>query len=365
MATFESIGVKTPLVAILKTLHITEPTKVQEAAIPIILKKKHLLVQAKPGTGKTLAYTLPCIQQITPKMNFVMLIIVPTKELAYQVKDDILLLSEPLGLKIAVFTGGKPKQSDSNILDRKNQVIIGTPGRIKDYLNEKLLRFSELQYVVLDETDKMLEMGFVKDIDYLMSRLPKLTQKLMFSATQSKQLIELIIHHVDGYEEIEVDDKLISAKLQQYCKRVDNKQKMELLFKLLDTYPRRSFVVFCNKKSVVDYLTEQLKLKGFAAKAMHGDFTSMDRKNIYYLFKQKKIHILVATDVASRGLHNTDLDVIINYDLPKITSDYVHRVGRTARLGRSGISISLVCPPDEKRLKDIEEYTGDKMQEYV
>ncbi len=365
MVTFESLGIRANISSILKRMKITEPTKVQVRAIPLMLKGNDLLVQAKPGTGKTLAYTLPCIQQITSKMNLVMIVIVPTKELAYQVKDDILQLSEPLGLKIAVFSGGKPMQSDSNILDRKNQIIIGTPGRIKDYVNAKLIRFSDLKYAVLDETDKMLELGFLKDIDYLLSRLPKLTQKVMFSATQSKELVELIIQHVGGYEEVVVDDKLISPSLKQYYKKLPNTQKKELLLSLVQKYMGKPIVVFCNKKSVVDYLTEYLKKRGFGAKAMHGDFTSIDRKNIYYLFKNKKIKILVATDVASRGLHNEDLEVIINYDLPRIESDYVHRVGRTARLGNSGISISFVCPEDESRLRRIEEYTTDTMQEYI
>src|SRR3989338_4021563 len=222
MSTFSSLGLKKELITIIEKQQITTPTKVQERAIPLILQKHNIIVQAKTGTGKTFAYALPTIQQLGSKLNLSLLIVAPTKELAYQIKDDLEPITSKLNLKIAVFSGGKPIQSDSNILQRRNQIIVGTPGRLVEYINTKKIRLSDLKFIVLDETDKMLEMGFVKDISYLLERCPKLTQKLLFSATQEQKLLDIIGEYFQDAKLLRVEQKIISDKLKQYFLEVPN-----------------------------------------------------------------------------------------------------------------------------------------------
>ena len=364
MSTFQTIGINKELTSLLEKQGITVPTKVQEQAIPLILQKQHLICQAKTGTGKTLAYALPTIQQLHKKYNLSLLIVVPTKELAYQIKGDLEPLTTALDLKIAVFTGGKPKQSDSNILQRRNQVIIGTTGRLIDYINEKKIRLSDLKFIVLDETDKILDMGFIQDASYLLSRCPKLCQKLLFSATQDPHLLESIEEHFQSAKIIHVEQKIIPDGLKQYFTWVKIEEKRELLLTIMHKERKKSVLIFCNKKKDVDDLVDFLNSHEFKAKAMHGDFTSIERKNVFYLFKEHKINVLVATDLASRGLHNEDIALVINYDVPKIASDYVHRIGRTARLDKQGTSITFVCPEDGERKTQVEEYTDSKMELY-
>lgn len=358
---FNNFGLKKEIIESLKINDIETPTEVQKLSIQKILHRENLVIQSQTGSGKTLAYLLPRIQETNIKLNIQTLIIVPTKELAMQIKSEINKFGNHLNVKGVAFYGGKETKSDTNILQRKNHIVVGTPGRIIDYVNSKAIKLGEVKTFILDEADKLLEMGFIKDIQYLFSRIPLDSQIILLSATQNDELLDLIEHYLYDAERIIIDEDMIPEQLKQFYTLVENKDKKNKLIKILKENSDKKIIVFANKIIIVENLLKVLRKEKLPVKIMHGKLTSKERQQIFNEFKSNKFNILVATDIASRGLDNQKIDLIINHDLPTVIYDYVHRVGRTARIGKAGKAISFVCSEDEKRREWIEALTKSHM----
>jgi superfamily II DNA/RNA helicase len=361
--TFNELGISEELTKNLEKQNIKTPTRIQRATIPLILNKKNIFAQSQTGSGKTLAYLLPTIQQLKPKENLGLLIIAPTKELAFQINDNVKKIIKGTDLRTATFCGGKPRKSDQDILNRKNQIIVGTPGRILEYMKFNLIKLSFLKFIVIDETDNLLEMGFVDFIHQILKKCPKYCQKLMFSATQNKEQLELIKTYLKEYEEVKIKQNIISPKLKQQYIIINKENKKQILIDTLKKNKDKNVIIFCNKKSVAIYMSKFLNLNRFKTKVMHGKLESKERRDLYLEFRDEKIKILVATNLASRGLHSDIIDLIINYDLPERIKDYIHRIGRTARTGKSGTVISFIEEEQLNCIPDIEKTTKAKVKE--
>lgn len=348
------------------------PTPIQQKTIPVILQGKDVLGGAQTGTGKTAAFTLPILQKLTAESKVLQakqvrcLVLTPTRELAQQVADNIAAYARHLPLKTAVFYGGVSMNPQLAAAEAGLDILIATPGRLLDHMHQGTISLYQLEVLVLDEADRMLDMGFIHDIQRIMAKLPPKRQTLLFSATFSKDIKELADHLLDSPELIEVATaNSASAQVQQLAFRVDSQRKRELLSHVIGARNWQQVLIFSRTKHGADRLSKQLALDGIEAAAIHGDKSQGHRTKVLQDFKNGQLRVLVATDIAARGLDIEDLPIVVNYDLPHVAEDYVHRIGRTGRAGRFGLAVTLVTPDDLAMLRQIETLIRQVIEQQV
>jgi len=340
-----------------------ESTPIQEKAIPIALEGRDLIGQAQTGTGKTAAFSIPLIQNIDAKEeNIVALIMTPTRELAIQVAEEIAKLSRFKGLRTLPIYGGQDIVKQIRALRQKPQIIIGTPGRLLDHINRKTIKLDKVQMVILDEADEMLDMGFLDDINTILSKCPEERQTMLFSATMPPNIKKLADTYLKNPEHVSVVPKQVSApSVEQYYLEVQEQQKFEILSRLIDMEAPELAIIFGRTKRRVDELSEALKKRGYSAEGLHGDLSQNQRDMVMRKFRDGSIDVLVATDVAARGLDVSGVTHVFNFDLPQDPESYVHRIGRTGRAGKEGVAITFVTPRETDHLHLIERITRHRI----
>jgi ATP-dependent RNA helicase RhlE len=359
--TFRNLGLSADLLRAVADSGYTEPTPIQKQAIPAILQGQDVFASAQTGTGKTAGFTLPLLQLLnTTNPNKVhrtprALILTPTRELADQVNDSVKTYGKYLSLRSAVVYGGVGIKAQIQTLRRGVDILVATPGRLLDHLGQKTLDLSQIEILVLDECDRMLDMGFIRDIRKILAILPPSRQTLMFSATFSKPIQQLASTLLKSPTQIEVARRNTTAEqVEQVVHPVDRDRKRELLSHMIGFHNWKQVLVFTRTKHGANRLAEQLAKDGLKTTAIHGNKSQAARTRALQDFKQGKVRVLVATDVASRGLDIDQLPHVVNYELPNVPEDYVHRIGRTGRAGNVGRAVSLVCSDEYPFLKDIE-----------
>lgn len=361
-AGFAQLGLKPEIVSALAQLGYEEPTKIQQSAIPPLLEGRDVLGQAATGTGKTAAFALPIVERLTPgqckPFETSALIVVPTRELAMQVAEAIFKYGKNLGVSVLPVYGGQPIGDQLRRLKRGIDVVIATPGRALDHLRRKSLILDKVQTVVLDEADEMLDLGFADDLEELLSALPEQRQAALFSATLAPRIAAIAERHLRNPVRIKIEAQAGTPstlpKIRQTAYIVPPAMKDLALSRVLDLEAPKNAILFCRTRVDVDRLTEVLHGHGYAAAALHGGMDQDQRQRVLKLFKAGKIELLIATDVAARGLDVEGLSHVINFDLPTAPEPYLHRIGRTGRAGREGVAISLLEPREHRLLKNIE-----------
>ncbi|MDB9741673.1 DEAD/DEAH box helicase [Akkermansiaceae bacterium] len=363
--TFSDLGLSKPLLDAIEELGYTTPSLIQEKAIPVIFQGQDIIGLSATGSGKTAAFALPALDKIDPEIRKPQILILsPTRELCSQVCADVEKLGKnfPNVRPLALY-GGSPMDKQLQSLRRGAQVVVGTPGRLFDHLRRGTLDTKNIKMCILDEADRMLDMGFRDEMEELLSKLPNDLQTLFFSATMNKQVEKLINRFGNSPQEITVTSKNKTvSSIVQSAYQVKVSSKVEVISRIVDISKPKLAVVFCNTKKSVDECTESLLARGYSADRLHGDITQALRERVIARFKVGKIKLLIATDVAGRGLDIEDVEMVINYDLPQDPEDYVHRIGRTGRAGRTGTAISFSSGRDGYRLKAIERYTSQKIE---
>lgn len=362
---FTEIELSPQILRAVEEMGFEEMSPIQVKAIPAILQGKDIVGQAQTGTGKTAAFGIPLLQLVDPKdRSLQALVLCPTRELAIQVAEEIRKLASFLhGIKILPVYGGQEISKQIRSLKGGVQIIIGTPGRVMDHMRRKTIRFDGLKMVVLDEADEMLNMGFREDIETILSDAPTERQTVLFSATMPGPILEIARTYQKNAEMIRVVKKELTVpKIEQYYYEVSPKNKEEVLSRLLDMYNPKLSLVFCNTKKQVDELTSNLQGRGYFAEGLHGDLKQMQRDRVMNSFRNGKTDILVATDVAARGIDVDDVEAVFNYDVPQDDEYYVHRIGRTGRAGREGRAFTLVVGREVFKLRDIQRYCNTKIK---
>ena len=365
---FAKLGVFEPLLKAIEELGYTKPTTIQTRAIPLVLAKKDLFATAQTGTGKTAAFALPLLQRLKkPQQNSGVRAVVlsPTRELSLQIYEDMKNYAKYMQLNIDVLVGGKDLIKQIKRLKNGTDIVIATPGRLIEHTNNGL-NLKNVEIFVLDEADRMLDMGFAKDIRALNPLLPKKHQSLLFAATFSDKVRKLskLILQKPAFIETAKKNTTVDT-INQIAYLVDTDRKAELLAYLIGSRNFEQVLVFTKTKASADYLAEELKKDGLKTGVIHGDRTKANRLKTLEEFKKLKIRVLVATDIASRGLDIEDLPYVINYELPAVAEDYVHRVGRTGRAGKEGEAISLIDIYEKYDIKNIERVIGKKIAKEV
>ena len=359
--TFASLGLIEPLLRTLESLDYTTPTPVQAKAIPAVLKGRDLMAAAQTGTGKTAGFALPLLQRLLHEGPQVVsnsiraLVLVPTRELAEQVHESFRTYGQSLPLRTYAVYGGVSINPQMMALRKGVDVLVATPGRLLDLYRQNAVKFDQVQALVLDEADRMLDLGFAQELDDLFSALPKKRQTLLFSATFSDAIRQMARELLRDPLSIEVSPRNAAAKtVKQWLVPVDKKRKSELFLYLLAEKRWSQVLVFAKTRKGVDELVEQLQAQGVSSDAIHGDRPQASRLRALERFKAGEVQVLVATDVAARGLDIHDLPQVVNFDLPIVAEDYVHRIGRTGRAGATGEAISLVAADEVDQLAAIE-----------
>ena len=365
--TFESLGLSNALVKAVEKKGYTEPSPIQEKAIPLILEGKDVLASAQTGTGKTAGFTLPMLHRLVAENKWKRrpiraLVLTPTRELAAQVYDNVREYSEYLDIKSMVIFGGVNQKPQIRALRSGVDVLVATPGRLLDLQSQGVLSLGKIEFLVLDEADRMLDMGFLRDIKKILDLVPKERQTLLFSATFSREIKSFASSILRNPVAVEAAPENTTAeKVIQKVYRVDKEKKTELVIKLIADGKWKQVLVFTRTKHGANRLTEKMNKNGITAAAIHGNKSQNARTKALEGFKTNKVRVLVATDIAARGLDIPLLPHVINFELPNIPEDYVHRIGRTGRAGASGEAISLVCGEEREYLKSIEKLLGEKM----
>ncbi len=352
-STFRDMGVNTALLKILDQREITKPTPIQHQAIPLGIEGKDLIGIAQTGTGKTFAFGLPMLQQMaTGKKRG--LIVLPTRELAYQVEEALKPFASALGIRTAVFVGGASMNLQRKMLKQNPRILIATPGRLNDHLERKTVSLGEVEILVLDEADRMLDMGFKPQIDKILNLVPRERQTLLFSATMAQNIVKLATAQMHLPLRIEVAPAgTTAAKVEQEVIIVRQPDKRNLLVSLLKEN-KGQVLVFSRTKHGAKKITRALNEKNIRAAEIHANRSLAQRRAALAGFKDGKYRVLIATDIASRGIDVTDIAIVINYDLPDDAADYVHRIGRTGRAGRTGLAISFATPTQAGNIREIE-----------
>lgn len=342
-----------------------ELTPIQARTIPLILEGKDVIGQAQTGTGKTLAFGLPILEMLTPKgRELEAVILCPTRELAVQVAEEVSRLAKhKKGVAVVPVYGGQPIQKQLSSLRKGVNIIVGTPGRVMDHMQRGTLRFDAVRTVVLDEADKMLDMGFVDDMKTILWAMPEERQTLLFSATIPERVMDLVNKFQRDPQVVNVAGTQVTVpQVEQTFLEVKPWAKLDVLCRLIETYNPTSSLVFCNTKRRVDQIVTDLRNKGYRADSLHGDMTQSRRDDAMLKFRRQQSKILVATDVAARGLDVSGVEAVINYDVPPEEEYYVHRIGRTARAGKSGRAFTLVLSGELGRLRSIQDYANTRIR---
>ncbi len=361
---FEEYNISEELNNAVSALGFEEATPIQAQAIPLMLQGRDLIGQAQTGTGKTIAFGIPLIQAVEAHLKHTQAIVLcPTRELAIQVAEEFgLLLKFKKTVHVLPIYGGQPIERQMQGLRKGAQIIIATPGRLIDHLQRKTINLSQVKTVVLDEADIMLDMGFREDIEIILKTTPKEKQTVFFSATMPKAILELTKRYLKNPEFIKVVHKELTVpSVNQYYVEIKQGMKLEGLSRLFDLYNPKLSLVFCNTKRAVDDLINHLHTRGYLADGLHGDMKQNQRDKVMKKFRTGQIDILVATDVAARGIDVEEIDAVFNYDMPQDEEYYVHRIGRTARAGRVGQAYTFVTGKEIYKIRDIERFTKTKI----
>lgn len=368
---FSSLGLGTELVSALTAQGYENPTPIQAAAIPKALAGHDLLAAAQTGTGKTAAFMLPSLERLkryatastSPAMHPVrMLVLTPTRELADQIDQNVQSYIKNLPLRHTVLFGGMNMDKQTADLRAGCEIVVATVGRLLDHVKQKNISLNKVEIVVLDEADRMLDMGFIDDIRKIMQMLPRQRQTLLFSATFSAPIRKLAQDFMNAPETVEVAaQNTTNANVEQHIIAVDTIQKRNLLERLIVDLHMNQVIVFCKTKQSVDRVTRELVRRNLSAQAIHGDRSQQSRLETLNAFKDGSLRVLVATDIAARGLDIAELPFVINYEMPAQPEDYVHRIGRTGRAGADGVAISLMDESEQKMFESIKELTGNKL----
>src|SRR5688572_18580299 len=365
MSTFAELGLRPELTETLNALGYEAPTPIQERTIPRMLAGGDLIGQAQTGTGKTAAFALPILEKIDPKKRETQaLVLTPTRELAMQVADAIHSYSSKLGtISVLPVYGGAPIVPQLKRLERGVHVVVGTPGRLIDHLDRGSLDLSKVRVIVLDEADEMLKMGFVEEVERILGSAPAERQIALFSATMPDEVLRIAKRHLRDPENIAIEHKSVAAPdIEQRFLNVSEGQKLEVLTQILELQPAEAVLIFRRTKTGSAELAEKLEGRGFAAVAMHGDMSQPLRESVIRRLRAGQVEIVVATDVAARGLDVEQIEHVINYDVPHDVESYVHRIGRTGRAGRAGLATMFITPRERKMMREIERYTGAQIK---
>lgn len=361
---FEELNIDERILRAIEDMGFEETSPIQTQAIPAVCEGIDVVGQAQTGTGKTAAYTIPMLMKIDPQIKRPQAIVLcPTRELAVQVAEEIRKLAKYMSdIKVLPVYGGQEIVRQIKSLKTGVQIIVGTPGRVMDHMRRKTVKFDNINMVILDEADEMLDMGFREDMETILTETPQDRQTVMFSATMPKAIMDIARNFQKDARVIKVVRKeLTVSNIEQFYYEVRPKNKTEVLCRLIDIYNPRLSVVFCNTKRQVDELISELKGRGYFADGIHGDMKQQQRDRVMDDFRSGNVDILIATDVAARGIDVDDVDMVFNYDIPQDEEYYVHRIGRTGRAGRSGMALSFISGKEVYKLKDIERYCKTKI----
>ena len=360
---FEDLHISEPILRALNDMGFEEPTPIQREAIPVAKSGQDMIGQAQTGTGKTAAFGIPALEQVDPTIQDPqVLILSPTRELAIQVAEELNKMAQHTNIQALPIYGGQDIGRQFRMLKKHPQVIVATPGRLMDHMERKSIAFEQVKVVILDEADEMLNMGFVDDINKILTAVPEERQTLLFSATMPKAIQELAETYLTEPTLIRMKPTQVTMDLiEQYYIEVQDRQKFDVLCRLLDIQAPELAIVFGRTKRRVDEVTEALKKRGYMAEGIHGDLSQQKRDSVIRQFREGTIDILVATDVAARGLDISGVTHVYNYDLPQDPESYVHRVGRTGRAGKAGVAMTFVIPREIEHLHAIERLTKRKI----
>lgn len=360
---FTDLGLSPDLIEILKKINFTVPTPIQYQAIPLGLAGKDVVGIAQTGTGKTLAFCLPMLQNLKKNKGGIGLIVVPTRELAYQVREEIDKVGGRLGVKSAILVGGANIMDQIRALKRGADIIVATPGRLNDHIVRKSVKLDKVSVVVLDEADRMLDMGFAPQINKILESVPNERQMMLFSATMPPAVARIGHGYMKNPETVTVASEGVSAKnVDQGIYYVEPSNKFRLLQDLLREYKGNPVLVFCRTKHGTKKMACVLSKEGFPSEELHSNRTLGQRRRALDNFKKGKSRVLVATDVAARGIDVKEIALVVNYDLPDQNEDYVHRIGRTGRAGHKGKAVSFVMPDQFRDMKVIESLVGKQIR---
>ena len=361
---FEDLDLNPQILRAIKEMGFEEATPIQAQSIPAVMSGRDVIGQAQTGTGKTASFGIPLLHKVDPKLKKTQaLILCPTRELAIQVSNELHNLAKYMhGIKILPIYGGQEIGKQIRSLKGGVQIIVGTPGRVMDHLRRKTIRCDFIHTIILDEADEMLNMGFREDIEEVLKYLPEDRQTVLFSATMPKEIMEITKQYQKDALTIKVVKKELTVKnIEQYYYDVRRKDKLDILTRLLDVYDPKLSLVFCNTKHMVDELANELQNRGYFAEGLHGDMKQQQRDRVMNGFRNGRTEILVATDVAARGIDVDDVDAVFNYDLPQDDEYYVHRIGRTGRAGKNGKAFTFITGREFYKLKDIQRYCRTKI----
>lgn len=361
---FEELNLDEKILKAVHDMGFEEASPIQAKAIPVQLEGLDIIGQAQTGTGKTAAFGIPLLQKVNPKSKKLQAVaLCPTRELAIQVANEIRKLSKYMhGIKVLPIYGGQDIVKQIRSLKDGTQIIIGTPGRVMDHMRRKTIKFDQVHTVIMDEADEMLNMGFLEDMETILSQLPEERQTIMFSATMPDAIAKIARNFQNNPVTVKVVKKELTVpKVTQYYYEVKPKTKVEVMCRLLDMYAPKLSVAFCNTKRQVDELVDELQGRGYFAEGIHGDLKQIQRDRVMNSFRNGRTEILVATDVAARGIDVDDVEAVFNYDVPQDDEYYVHRIGRTGRAGREGIAFSLVVGREVYKMRDIQRYCKTKI----
>ena len=362
---FEEMNLSDDIKRAVEAMGFEEASPIQSQAIPILMEGKDIIGQAQTGTGKTAAFGIPILEMINQKDNSVQaLILCPTRELSIQVAQEITRLGKfKRALNVLPIYGGQPIDRQIRALKKGVQIVVGTPGRVIDHINRRTLKLGNVKMMVLDEADEMFDMGFRDDIEFVMNKIDVNRQTIFFSATMPPEIRKFASKYQKDPEFIKVVHKEMTVpEVEQFYYELKSHMKTEILSRLIDIENPKLTLVFCNTKRKVDELTGELQGRGYSVDGLHGDLKQNQRDNVMGKFRNGNIDILVATDVAARGLDVDEIDMVVNYDVPQDEEYYVHRIGRTARAGRAGRAVSFVSGREIYKLKDIQKFTKTKIE---
>jgi len=361
--TFEELNISGDIKKAVAEMGFSVATPIQAASIPVLMEGRDIIAQARTGSGKTAAFAIPIIEHIDAARGLQALVVCPTRELAIQVSEEFRKIFKYYpDLAVVTAYGGQDINIQLRALSRKPQIVVGTPGRLIDHMWRGTIRLEEVNFVVLDEADEMLNMGFRDDVEDILSYIPEKRQIAMFSATMSPDIMRLMKHYLKNPVHVDTTDhkKEIPKIEQAYCVLTEA-QKCEALIGLINQHDIKISLVFVNTKSKVDRVVTKLKIAGYRAEGIHGGYEQDKRERVMNSFRRGSVKILVATDVAGRGIDINDIDAVINYDLPRDDEDYTHRIGRTGRAGKTGKSFTFVLDEELRDLKRIENNGGFKI----
>jgi len=364
LTTFYELGLSNELMKAIRRMGFEETTPIQAETIPLSLQNKDVIGQAQTGTGKTAAFGIPLIEKVDVTNEAIQgLVVAPTRELAIQVSEELYKIGAVKRVRVLPIYGGQDIGRQIRALKKRPHIIVGTPGRIIDHINRKTLHLENVHTVVLDEADEMLNMGFIDDIEAILSNVPEKRQTLLFSATMPEPIRRIAERFMNEPQIVKVKAKEMTVpNIQQYYLEVQEKKKFDILTRLLDIQAPELAIVFGRTKRRVDELAEALNLRGYAAEGIHGDLSQAKRLSVLRKFKEGSIEILVATDVAARGLDISGVTHVYNFDIPQDPESYVHRIGRTGRAGKTGVAMTFVTPREIGQLHNIERTTKRKME---